>query len=169
MELSQLNTLERSQLKEELAKCCGSRLWIEKMASVFPVPEEEFLFSEAKHVWYEECDKTDWIDAFSHHPRIGDVSALRTKFASTAEWAEGEQVSIRYTSEEVLETLARWNGLYEEKFGYIFIVCATGKSAEEMLAMLSVRLSNSPAEEIRVAMEEQFKITLIRLNKLLAS
>lgn len=167
MTLSKLNALDRLELKEALARCCGSRLWVEKMASIFPVRSEDALFSEAKNVWYEECNKADWQEAFSHHPRIGDVSALRTKFASTAHWAEGEQASIPFTSEEVLETLARWNGLYEEKFGYIFIVCATGKSAEEMLAMLSVRLSNSPAEEIRVAMEEQYKITEIRLYKLL--
>lgn len=169
MKLNSLNALDKSQLKQELIKCCGSRLWVEKMAAVFPLTDEGALFAHAKYIWFEECDKADWLDAFSHHPRIGDLTALRTKFASTAEWAGGEQASVRYTSDEVLETLARWNGLYEDKFGYIFIVCATGKSAEEMLAMLSVRLSNSPSEEIRVAMEEQYKITAIRLHKLLAA
>ena len=112
--------------------------------------------------------ETDWREAFTHHPKIGDVDALREKFASTAAWAAGEQGAVRQASEATLQGLKAGNEAYEQHFGYIFIVCATGKSADEMLALLQARLPHSPAEEIHVAMAEQAKITRLRLEKLLA-
>jgi 2-oxo-4-hydroxy-4-carboxy-5-ureidoimidazoline decarboxylase len=107
------------------------------------------------------------LEAFLHHPKIGSLDALAAKFANTAQWASGEQASVQSASKAVLQALADGNTAYEQKFGYIFIVCATGKSAEEMLALLQARLPNPPKTEIGIAMAEQMKITLIRLEKLL--
>lgn len=124
------------------------------------------LLEDAEAQWYE-CSPDDWKEAFSHHPRIGDVESLTKKFASTAQWASGEQSGVNAASGKTIEELAEGNRLYEEKFGYIFIVCATGKSAEEMLSLLQARLPNVPTEEIEIAAEEQNKITKLRLQKLL--
>lgn len=132
----------------------------------FPADDLVELLEDAEEMWYA-CSKDDWKEAFAHHPKIGDVESLTKKFASTAEWASGEQSGVNIAAKETIEALAEGNRLYEEKFGYIFIVCATGKSAEEMLGLLRSRLSNSPNEEIQVAADEQNMITKLRLEKLL--
>ena len=168
MTVQELNVLEKNGLKEALFTCCGSTEWVEQMISIIPVKDEGQLFSEAEKIWYNLQEK-DWLEAFSHHPKIGDISSLKEKFAPTSQWAAGEQAGVNQTSETVLNELAEGNRQYEEKFGYIFIVCATGKSAEEMLALLKARLPNAPETEIKIAMEEQNKITKIRLQKLLAA
>lgn len=118
-------------------------------------------------IW-EECDIDDYMEAFAGHPRIGDVESLAKKYASTKAWAGGEQKGVEGADRAILERLAKGNADYEERFGHIFIVCATGKSAAEMLALLEARLNNDPEHEITVAAEEQNKITRIRLKKLLA-
>jgi 2-oxo-4-hydroxy-4-carboxy-5-ureidoimidazoline decarboxylase len=166
MQLTELNQLSSSQLKEELFRCCGSSSWVEKMASLFPFTTKEQLLQKADEVWNGLTQK-DWLEAFQHHPKIGDVNSLKEKFASTAKWASGEQASVHQASQETNEKLAEGNRQYEARFGYIFIVCATGKSAEEMLEILLSRLSNEPGTEINIAAAEQAKITLIRLEKLL--
>lgn len=123
--------------------------------------------NEAKTKW-NELSEADWREAFTHHPKIGDVNSLKEKFVSTSAWAEGEQGAVKAASQATLEALAAGNAEYEKKFGYIFIVCATGKSADEMLALLQARLPNKPAAEILSAMGEQDKITRLRLEKLIA-
>ena len=167
MTVPELNNLDKSQLKVELLKCCGATVWIEKMSMIFPVHDSKELFEKAEKIWFS-CNEKDWREAFKHHPRIGDINSLKEKFSGTAHWAEKEQSGILETSLTVLEALAKANSQYEEKFGYIFIVCATGKSAEEMLNMLESRLKNKQADEIMIAMGEQNKITKIRLQKLLS-
>ncbi|QMW05633.1 2-oxo-4-hydroxy-4-carboxy-5-ureidoimidazoline decarboxylase [Spirosoma foliorum] len=166
MTLPELNQLPASDLKTALSTCCGSTTWVDEMAKIFPVESKESLFEQAEVIWFG-LTENDWREAFTHHPKIGDIESLRKKFASTAAWAEGEQAGVSTASLSVLEMLSEGNQLYEEKFGYIFIVCATGKSAEEMLEILEVRLLNSPEEELQIAMQEQNKITKIRLEKLL--
>jgi 2-oxo-4-hydroxy-4-carboxy-5-ureidoimidazoline decarboxylase len=168
MTVAQLNSLPPAALKEALAKCCGATAWVAQMAAAFPVKDKQQLLDEAERTWFA-CSESDWREAFTHHPKIGDISSLKEKFASTSQWAEGEQSSVRHTSEQVLQALAEGNTQYEQKFGYIFIVCATGKRAEEMLALLEARIHNAPADEIKIAMGEQNKITKIRLEKLLAA
>ena len=168
MTLPELNQLSIFQLKEALSTCCGSTVWVNELAKVFPVESKENLFEQADIIWFA-CSESDWREAFTHHPKIGDINSLREKFANTKSWAEGEQSGVSVASQQVLEDLSEGNRLYEEKFGYIFIVCATGKSAEEMLEILNARLPNSPETEILIAMQEQNKITKIRLEKLLAS
>ena len=169
MTLSELTSLPKPDLAEALQKCCGATAWVEKMVARFPIADTETLLDQATKTW-NDLDEADWREAFTHHPKIGgNVAALREKFASTSTWAEGEQASVREASQETLEALAAGNTEYEQKFGYIFIVCATGKSADEMLALLQARLPNKPADEILIAAVEQDKITRIRLEKLFAT
>jgi 2-oxo-4-hydroxy-4-carboxy-5-ureidoimidazoline decarboxylase len=167
MTLSDLNALAPTARAEALATCCGAAAWVTTLNGQFPFDSIPALYEAAERTWYN-LTEADWREAFTHHPKIGDVNALKEKFASTATWAAGEQGAVRQASQETLEALAAGNEAYEQKFGYIFIVCATGKSAEEMLALLQARLPNDPSQEIHVAMGEQAKITRLRLEKLLA-
>jgi 2-oxo-4-hydroxy-4-carboxy-5-ureidoimidazoline decarboxylase len=137
------------------------------MLPFFPADDMVELLNDAEDLWYQ-CTQTDWLEAFTHHPKIGDVESLTKKFASTAQWASGEQMAVNTASQQIIEALAKGNEAYEQKFGFIFIVCATGKSAEEMLQLLQARLPNSTETEINIAMDEQNKITQLRLQKLLA-
>ncbi|MBJ6108333.1 2-oxo-4-hydroxy-4-carboxy-5-ureidoimidazoline decarboxylase [Hymenobacter sp. BT523] len=169
MTLAELNNLPKPALAETLQKCCGASAWVENMVALFPIADAETLMQQATAVW-NKLSEADWREAFTHHPKIGgDVAALREKFASTSTWAEGEQAAVKQASQATLEALAAGNTAYERKFGYIFIVCATGKSAEEMLALLQARMPNKPEDEILLAAGEQDKITRIRLEKLLAA
>ena len=166
MTLGDLNRLDPSVRAEAMAKCCGATAWVQAMTLAFPFDTVESLYSSASAVW-RSLDEAAWYEAFSHHTKIGDTKALAAKFASTAEWATGEQAAVGQATSEVIERLAKGNRLYEERFGYIFIVCATGKTAEEMVALLEARLLNPYEKEIFIAMGEQEKITRIRLEKLL--
>jgi len=164
MKVSQFNTLDKTEKGILLEQCCGSKTWISKMLEEKLPEEEDRLLKTAEEKWYA-CSEEDWKEAFLHHPKIGDKETLRKKF-SKDRFASGEQSSVNIATEETLEALAQGNKEYEEKFGYIFIVCATGKSADEMLAILQSRLPNDPEKEIKIAMEEQNKITRLRLQKL---
>ena len=166
MTLHEFNILPKQKLMEELTKCCGSSAWVKRMLPFIPADDMIELLEDAEEQWWQ-CKEEDWKEAFGHHPKIGDVESLAKKFASTAQWASGEQSAVKAASKETLEALAESNRLYEEKFGYIFIVCATGKSAEEMLGLLQARLNNNREEEIQVAADEQNKITKLRIEKLL--
>ncbi|CAN5534624.1 2-oxo-4-hydroxy-4-carboxy-5-ureidoimidazoline decarboxylase [soil metagenome] len=166
MTLHELNLLPVEELWETLFRCCGSTAWVNKMMGFFPMDDLVEMLEDAEEQWYT-CKEADWREAFTHHPKIGDMDALKEKFASTAQWAEGEQAAVNVATEETLVALQQANKNYEEKFGYIFIVCATGKSAQEMLEILNERLANTPETEIAIAMDEQNKITLLRLQKLL--
>jgi 2-oxo-4-hydroxy-4-carboxy-5-ureidoimidazoline decarboxylase len=168
MSLQELNSLDITGLEEQLGRCCGSAAWVKKMVALFPVHSEVSLSKVASRVWYG-LEEKDWLEAFKHHPRIGDINSIKAKFLSTAAWAAGEQALVKETSEPVIEELLQGNRIYEEKFGFIFIVCATGKTAHEMLQLLTSRINNEPAEEIKIAMKEQDKITHLRLEKLLRS
>ncbi|MFY1830456.1 2-oxo-4-hydroxy-4-carboxy-5-ureidoimidazoline decarboxylase [Myxococcus fulvus] len=166
--LERLNTLSTDEARAELARCCGASRWADAMTKARPFRDAEHLFSEASSQW-SRTGPEDWREAFTHHPRIGDVASLRAKFAATANWSSQEQGGVSGAGEEVLQGLADGNKAYEERFGFIFLVCATGRSAQEMLGLLRARLGNAPDEELRIAAGEQAKITRIRLEKLLAS
>ena len=165
--LARLNKLPPEKARAEFLRCCGSARWAEAMLQRRPYRSPAQLFGAARTAW-ESLHREDWLEAFGQHPRIGDLASLRTRFASTSEWASGEQGAVAQASEQILVQLSDGNRRYEQKFGYIFIVCATGKSAAEMLSMLEFRLPNSPAVEIRIAATEQAKITRLRLEKLLS-
>lgn len=164
MTIAEFDNLESSRKKALLLQCCGSSAWADKMMKMPPAEDLIDLFEDTEEAWYQ-CSEEDWKEAFTHHPKIGDIDALRKKFALD-QFVGDEQISIKAASEQTLELLAEGNRQYEKKFGYIFIVYATGKSATEILGILNARLQNDPADEIKIAMDEQNKITKLRLEKL---
>lgn len=168
MTLEALNKLSTEERKNALHSCYGSVRWTEKLSAYFPFKDEEELFEKANTV-LQELEAASWLEAFSHHPKIGDLDAARNKFAASAHWTTGEQSGVNDSDREILGRLAELNLHYERRFGYIFIVCATGKSAAEMLGLLEDRLHNDPAKEFCIAAGEQRKITLLRLKKLLSA
>lgn len=135
------------------------------MSAGRPFADEDALLAAARRAW-GTLDRADWLEAFAAHPKIGDLQSLAEKYPSTARWAAGEQAGAAQAAQSTLEALASRNQAYAARFGYIFIVCATGKSAEEMLAILEKRLANRPEDEILIAAAQQEKITEIRLRKL---
>ncbi|KAA2241366.1 2-oxo-4-hydroxy-4-carboxy-5-ureidoimidazoline decarboxylase [Chitinophaga agrisoli] len=167
MTLTVLNQLPLPELQETLRRCCGATAWVEKMCARFPLKDTDELLDVADIIW-RNCTEADWKEAFTHHPQIGDLAALQQRFADTAQWAAGEQAGVSQAHTGILQALAAGNQAYLQKFGYIFIVCASGRSAEEMLQLLTARLPHNPEEEIFIAMQEQAKITRIRLEKLLS-
>ena len=150
------------EARELLQTCCGAARWIDRMMTRRPFGTRETALGAARDEWFA-LSPNDWIEAFNHHPRIGDREALRRKYAATRTLSEREQAGVSEASEAVLGALLEGNREYEARFGYIFIVCATGKSAEEMLELLRKRLNNDPETEIRIAAEEHAKICALRL------
>lgn len=146
--------------------CCGSTEWARAMAAARPFRMVEDLFKRASSVW-RDLSPSDWLEAFAAHPEIGSKKAAPAQNAQAAEWSANEQAEAAAASISVQSELAEANRLYRERFGFIFIVCATGKSADEMLAICKARSGNSVTTEIQIAAEEQRKITEIRLTKLL--
>jgi OHCU decarboxylase len=168
LELASLNTLSTSRAEEEFLKCCDSRNWAQQMVAARPYLGLNELITNAERVWWS-LDHQDWLEAFHSHPKIGEKKAAAPTAVEAQQWSEDEQSGIRNSAQQTLDALAKLNQTYEEKFGYIFIVCASGKSSEEMLAILHDRLKNNAAEELRVAAAEQAKITELRLRKLLVA
>ena len=166
MNLTQLNQLSHADAYQALESCCVAPRWVEKMVATRPFSSLESLYQSAQTIW-DELNETDYLAAFEGHPQIGDVSTLRAKFASTAEKAGHEQSGMSAANESVLQDMMATNKAYLEKFGFIFIVCATGKSAQQMLAMIKERINNDRTTELEIAANEQAKITQIRLEKLL--
>ncbi len=163
--LEQLNAMSSESFRVALTQCCGAHRWVDEMVKCRPFESTEALFKAAEEIWFR-LSPEDWLEAFTHHPKIGDINSLRAKFQNTRHLAENEQSGVQTATEETLNALANGNVLYEKKFGYIFIVCATGKSAAEMLAILESRLDNPPDVELNIAAQEQNKITRLRLEKL---
>lgn len=160
-----LNGLSEDEARNALEHCCTSSRWMKAMLSYRPFQNDLDVFEKAR-LAAKHMNRNDWLEAFAGHPRIGDINSLRAKYASTKQWASGEQSGVNVASEETLQQLARCNDLYFERYDYIFIVCATGKSADQMLAILQSRLNNDAEVELKIAAEEQMKITEIRLRKL---
>ena len=160
-----LNGLDAAALAKALSGCCASRRWVVQMSAAAPFANDEALLAAAAETW-NGLAREDWLEAFAGHPKIGDLEALRSKFPDTRAWAGAEQAGVADASAAVLQRLAALNHKYQERFGYIFIVCATGKTAAEMLTLLEGRLASDPGTELLVAAGEQLKITLLRLGKL---
>lgn len=164
--LSALNDLAANEAEAAFLDCCGSTAWARRMTAARPFKMLEDLFTAAENIWFR-LTPADWLDAFAAHPRIGSSTPAPKQGKVAAKWSGSEQSGVASAGENVRNELAEANRLYDEKFGFIFIVCATGKSADEMLAICRARLGNSIETEMRIAAEEQRKITEIRLNKLL--
>lgn len=165
--LQRLNALPRAEAAAELLGCCGSTRWAWEVSEQRPFRDPEELYEKADRVW-SRLDREDWLEAFRSHPKIGERKAARETGEEARRWSEQEQKGTSDTARETLDELAEANREYEQRFGHIFIVCATGKSAGEMLEILRGRLGNGPEKELRVAAEEQRKITRLRLQKLLS-
>jgi allantoicase len=164
--LELLNGATQQAAAEMLRRCCGSSRWVAGMVARRPFLTRASLFGAAESVWWHLGDG-DWLEAFSHHPRIGaDRSALQARFGDTAGWAREESSGMAAAGADTLDALAGANGAYEERFGFLFIVCAASLTGPQMLGMLRARLPNDPAPELRIAAGEQAKITHLRLGKL---
>ena len=162
MTLDQLNATDVHEAQREFERCCGSTEWAARMTAARPFAGADAMLVTADVIW-AALDETDWREAFAAHPRIGSGGA-----GGTSAWSAQEQAGVASADAEMRDRITAKNREYEARFGYIFIVCATGKSADEMLTMLEQRLTNDAAAEIRVAAEEQRKIMQLRLRKLLA-
>lgn len=160
-----LNQLSETEAEAALYKCCASRGWVAGMLQKLPFQSDAELTLHATEIWWS-LSPEEWLQAFSAHPMIGDFESLGTKFADTKELAGREQAGVIGASEIALQRLAAGNQAYFKKFGYIFIVCATGRSADEMLAILTERIENNPAIELPIAAAEQLKITFLRLREI---
>jgi 2-oxo-4-hydroxy-4-carboxy-5-ureidoimidazoline decarboxylase len=166
MTLKDLNQLSAQDAEGEFLKCCGSQTWAQAMAAGRPFATEAELFAKARHASASLADE-DWLEAFRAHPKIGEQKALTMQTQQEQSWSSQEQSAMGSASADALAQLRTGNHEYEERFGFIFIVCASGKSSEEMLAILNHRLNNDPQTELRVAAQEQQKISRLRLEKLL--
>ena len=165
MTLAEFNALSPAKAEALLMDCCGCARWAAEIKAQRPFADVGVLLEAADNLW-KNLRREDWLEAFSHHPQIGEKAASGSQ--SHRQWAEGVQTGARTATEDVKTRMARGNRAYHEKFGYIYIVCATGKSAEEMLALLEQRLQNDPVAELPIAAEQQRQITRLRLEKLLA-
>jgi OHCU decarboxylase len=163
---SVLTAWNRSSAEEALdamLACCCARRWAAAMVASRPIAGVPELSAAADHIW-STMEEADWLEAFACHPRIGERKAAHASMKSVA-WSGQEQSAASSAAERVLAELAAGNAEYEQRFGFTYIVCATGKSAEEMLAILNRRLVNDRAAELREAAEQQRQITQIRLGK----
>lgn len=161
--LAAWNEADEASALEAMLACCRSRRWAQAMVALRPFSSVETLSLTADEVW-STMEEADWMEAFAAHPRIGE----NTDTGATTKagiWSKEEQTSTEGAAKPVLEQLAEGNALYEKRFGFTYIVCATGKSAEEMLATLQGRLTNDRETELRAAAEEQRQIMQIRLRK----
>jgi len=167
MKISALNELEPKAAQLAFLQCCTANAWIERMVAAMPYRNFEALSAQADLNW-RGLTEVDYLQAFEGHPKIGDVSSLREKYRATEKIAAGEQSGVNTATETTLTQLKQLNDDYQNKFGFIFIVCATGKTASQMLTILSQRIVNGRAEEIINAAEEQRKILHIRIEKMMA-
>jgi OHCU decarboxylase len=166
--LERLNSLPTSEAESELLKCCGSKRWAQRMVQARPFADLDELTTKAEEIWWA-LGPADWLEAFHSHPKIGEKKAAAPTSDQSSRWSEMEQAGVGNAATQTLQALEVLNREYEEKFGYIFIVCATGKSSEEMLRILRARLENPADEELRNAAAEQARITELRLKKLIDS
>lgn len=158
------NELEPVEAAKEVLSCCGSRAWVKEMVGKRPFEDEAAVLITADEVC-RKLEPSDWLEAFQAHPKIGESRAVAETGERSASWSKQEQKGVAVAQDGVKLGLAEGNRAYEEKFGFIFIVCATGKSASEILEILRRRLQNVKETELNVAAEEQRQITQLRLKK----
>jgi 2-oxo-4-hydroxy-4-carboxy-5-ureidoimidazoline decarboxylase len=170
--LARLNDLSADAARAELLACCGASRWAQEMTARRPFVNSAELFAAADAIWHN-LGRQDWLEAFASHPQIGEDRAKKEIDSATGRqlarhWSAEEQSGTQGSTSEVMRKLAQGNRAYRERFGYVFIVCATGKTASEMLAILKRRVQNDAATELDVAAEEQRLIARLRLEKLVA-
>lgn len=165
-DLAWLNSISADEATGELLQCCGSKRWAALMTDARPYENVAGLIAHANEIW-RSLDPNDWLEAFRSHPKIGEKKAAETVSTQSSQWSGQEQAGVNTASAQTTEALAALNCAYEQRFGFIFIICATGKTSEEMLAALRERLEHDAAKELPIAAAEQSKITELRLKKLL--
>lgn len=166
MTLGELNALRDGEAAQVFTACCGANRWVLEMVRRRPYSSIDHVVDTANIVWCE-AGENDWREAFDHHPRIGEVRSAAAQDQRAAGWSSSEQSGAAVAQADAKRALAAMNAKYEARFGHIYLVCATGLSADALLAIARSRLDNDPATELRVAAEEQRKITELRLRKLL--
>lgn len=159
MTLDELNHLDVPRADAEFKRCCGSTRWAAAMTAARPFPSLDAMRDGAARIW-ASLHPTDWLEAFAAHPKIGEQRPVSA-------WSTAEQAGMASAGDDARVRLAALNAAYETRFGYIFIVCATGRTPDEMIALLDARLTNDPAAELPIAAAEQGRITALRLAKLL--
>ena len=152
-----LNGLSQPETRLALSRCCGSSSWVDRMSALRPYADDPSLYEAADRVWWQ-LDPEDWLEAFSHHARIGDEGLEG--------WSGDEQSGMVDAAAEVRRALAVGNAEYETRFGHLFLICATGLTPGAMLAALRERLERDAETELRTAAGEQSKITRLRLARL---
>jgi len=161
--LDRLNNLTTEKFREGLLACCASERFVEEMLRQRPFSSEAVLEEKAKQVW-DGLDNSDLMQAIAAHPRIGGQVARNGPFKS---WSKNEQEGVGSAGGSIRHELAKLNDEYFDKFGFIFLICATGKSAQEMLEALRIRLHNNREMEIEIVNVEMWHITKLRMMKLL--
>jgi 2-oxo-4-hydroxy-4-carboxy-5-ureidoimidazoline decarboxylase len=161
-----LNAASKDEAAAALLRCSGSTRWVERVMVRRPFASDSELRAVAEAAW-GGLDRADYLEAFARHPRLGaDLSRLRERFAQDQRWSAQEQSGVTQADEATLEALRAGNAAYEARFGFVFLVCATGKGANEVLTLLEQRIGNDPETELGVAAAELAKITRLRLEKL---
>jgi len=166
--LERFNRLSKQKAAKALLDCCASDKWAQQVRQRRPFSDRASFFVAADKIW-SELPQEDWLQAFRHHPAIGAKKAKSKQSATASRWSAKEQSTAQSAPPGVLEALAEENKAYAKKYGYVFLICATGKTSEDILKALRQRMSNEPEVELRIAAEEQRKITRLRLEKLLQS
>ena len=161
------NEADPDEATQAMLACCGAQRWADQMAALRPIPTIAALSEAADRVWAMMAE-TDWLEAFACHPRIGERKAPSASEQSSS-WSQQEQSGTTTAAQGTMRQLAEGNALYDHRFGFTYIVCATGKSADEMLSILQRRLANTRVAELREAAEQQRQIMQIRLGKWLVS
>jgi OHCU decarboxylase len=167
-DLAWLNSLPPKEAAKAFVQCCGSKRWAGEMVKGRPYASFETLIARANEVWWS-LEPTDWLEAFRSHPKIGEKKAADRVSPKSQQWSGLEQAGVSNVLPEIAGSLATLNEDYEQKFGFIFIICATGKTSHEMLLALRQRLQHDVDAELPIAAAEQSKITGLRLKKLLTS
>lgn len=165
MSIADFDNLEIEEKKRILAQCCNSSSWIKKMIDIFPVQNLVDLLEYAEEEWYE-CNPAEWLEAFQNHIKIGDLESIEKNTTINVDWVKNEQAIFFNASPEILKKLEKDNELYEETFGYNFIVFTKDKSLNDIIKQLSNRLENDPHDELLIAAGEQNRITQLRLQQL---
>jgi OHCU decarboxylase len=166
--LAHWNLLPRDEALARILPCCSSKAWANSMVARRPLANEDTLLRVSSEIW-RSLTPSDWMEAFQSHPRIGETRASRPPSAQSAAWSAQEQRDVTDAEAEAKDALADANREYEQRFNRVFIVCATGKSASEILAILQQRLHNDAETELHQAAEQQRQITELRLKKWLQS
>jgi 2-oxo-4-hydroxy-4-carboxy-5-ureidoimidazoline decarboxylase len=165
--LARWHALPSEQAAAEILSCCGSHAWAAKLAALRPFADQQDLFAAADECW-QNLPQEDWLEAFRSHPRIGEQHAQNKTTAASAAWSRSEQSQMNEADAAILLRMRAGHREYEERFGRIFIVCASGKQPAEMLSLLESRLRNDPAQELLESAAQQQQIMQLRLRKWLA-